>query len=69
MSINNLILQIPLADYLTIYVTTILVVAGMGILVIEWFDRKFVKAIAPICTRVIARRKTVVTREKKNNNT
>lgn len=65
MSIYNLALQIPLSDYLSIYLTTILAVTIFGVMMIEWFDRRFDRLVVPICERIMARRAIVVGREKR----
>lgn len=65
MSISNLVLQIPLFEYASVYLVSILFVTIVGVIIIEWFDRRFEKLIAPICRRVTARREIVVAREKK----
>jgi len=66
MSINNLVLQIPLAEYASVYLVSIIFVGIVGVIIVEWFDRRFEKFITPICDKITRRRAVVVEREKKS---
>jgi hypothetical protein len=63
MSVPNLVLQIPLSEYLSMYLISIMFVTVIGIIIVEWFDRRFEKLITPLCKRVSDRRETVIARE------
>ena len=64
MSIANLVSQIPFADYASMYLITIIFVSVIGIIIVEWFDRRFERLVSPICKRISDRRETVLARER-----
>lgn len=52
-------------EYLFTYFVTLFVAGLLGSLMIWWFENRFESWIAPLCDRIIARRKYVLEREER----